>query len=40
MKIRASYTALGIAFLAACLAMSYLPFILGLIGRISTAVGP
>jgi len=40
MKIRASYSALGIAFLAACIALSYLPFIVGLIGRISRAVGP
>jgi len=35
-----NYTVIGIAFLAACIALSYLPFIVGLIGRISRAVGP
>ncbi len=31
---------IGIAFLAACVALSYLPFVVALIGRISRAVGP
>ncbi len=31
---------IGIAVLAACVALSYLPFIVELIGRISRAVGP
>ena len=31
---------IGVAFLAACVALSYLPFVVELIGRISRAVGP
>lgn len=33
-------TVLGFAFVIACVALSYLPFIVGMIGRISKAVGP
>ncbi len=31
---------IGVAFLAACLALSYLPAVVSLIDRISRAVGP
>lgn len=33
-------TVLGFAFVIACVALSYLPFIVSLVGRISKAVGP
>jgi hypothetical protein len=38
--MKLNYTVLGVAFLAACLALSYLPFIVGLLTNVTRAVGP